>query len=78
MEAVTAILRGGLHIGVLLQGKEVKDDNRTLLQTGISHNDYLDTLGFTLEPSSATSSPPMCPKDPPVLLPCETQQDLTR
>ncbi|KAG5557634.1 hypothetical protein RHGRI_007778 [Rhododendron griersonianum] len=78
MEAVTAILRGGLHIGVLLQGKEVKDDNRTLLQTGISHNDYLDTLGFTLEPSSATASPPMSPKDPPVLLPCETHQDLTR
>lgn len=78
MEAVTAILRGGLHIGVLLQGKEVKDDSRTLLQTGISHNDYLDTLGFTLEPSSATASPPMSPKDPPVLLPCETPQQLTR
>lgn len=78
MEAVTAILQGGLRVGVLLQGKKVKDDNRTLLQTGISHNDNLDALGFTLEPSSVIASPPACPKDPPILLPCETHQQLTR
>ncbi|KAJ7960131.1 Telomere repeat-binding protein [Quillaja saponaria] len=33
MEAVTAILGGGLRVGVLLKGKKVRDDNRTLLQT---------------------------------------------
>ncbi|GFS37037.1 TRF-like 9 [Actinidia rufa] len=57
MEAVTAILQGGLHVGVLLRWKTVKDDNRTLLQTGISHNENLEMLGFTFEPSSAIASP---------------------
>uniref|UniRef100_A0A5B7APD9 Putative telomere repeat-binding protein 4 isoform X2 n=1 Tax=Davidia involucrata TaxID=16924 RepID=A0A5B7APD9_DAVIN len=78
MEAVTAILRGGLCVGVLLQGKKVRDDNRTLLQTGISQNGNLDTLGFTLEPSSTQASPRLFPKDPPFLLPCDTHQQLTR
>ncbi|XAR72006.1 hypothetical protein NMG60_11018492 [Bertholletia excelsa] len=78
MEAVTAILQDGLHVGVLVHGKKVKDDNRTLLQTGISHNDNLDTLNFTLEPSSAMASPPASPKGPHVLLPCEMQQQPTR
>ena len=78
MEAMTAILEGGLHIGVIVQGKKVKDDNKTLLQTGISHSDVLDTLGFTLEPGSAIVSPPLSPKDPPILPPCETHQQLNR
>ncbi|GFZ14923.1 TRF-like 9 [Actinidia rufa] len=78
MEAVTAILQGGLHVGVLLRGKTVKDDNRTLLQTGISHNENLETLGFTFEPSSAIAAPSVSPREPPVLLPCEKQQQLTR
>ncbi|XP_060175495.1 telomere repeat-binding protein 4-like isoform X1 [Lycium barbarum] len=51
MEAVTAILGSGLRVGVVLQGKKVRDDNRTLQQAGISQNGNLDTLGFTLEPS---------------------------
>ncbi|GFY83600.1 TRF-like 9 [Actinidia rufa] len=78
MEAMTAILEGGLHIGVIVQGKKVKDDNKTLLQTGISHSDVLDTLGFTLEPGSAIVSPLLSPKDPPILPPCETHQQLNR
>ncbi|KAJ0558379.1 putative Ubiquitin-like domain superfamily [Helianthus annuus] len=49
MEAVTAILEGELHVGVLLQGKKIRDDSITLQQTGISVNS--DTLGFMLEPS---------------------------
>lgn len=76
MEAVATILHGGLDVGVLLRGKKVKDDNRTLLQTGISHNDNLDTLGFTLEPGSQAPSP-VC-ADPPFLLPCDTPQHLIR
>ncbi|XP_061354183.1 telomere repeat-binding protein 1-like isoform X2 [Gastrolobium bilobum] len=55
MDAVTAVLGGGLHIGVVLQGKKVGDDNKTLLQTGISHDNQLDALGFTLEPNSSQS-----------------------
>ncbi|KAF8397470.1 hypothetical protein HHK36_016387 [Tetracentron sinense] len=78
LEAVTAILGGGLRVGVLLQGKKVRDDNKTLLQTGISHDDKLDALGFTLEPNPAQAPPPLCPDDPPFLLSCGTPQSLTR
>lgn len=51
MEAVRAYLGGELHVGILLEGKKVKDNNRTLQQTGISQDSNLETLGFTLEPS---------------------------
>ncbi|XP_073150186.1 telomere repeat-binding protein 2-like [Henckelia pumila] len=50
MEAVNAILGSGLRVGVLLQGKTIRDDNITLLQTGISQDNEMDMLGFTLEP----------------------------
>ncbi|CAD5166631.1 unnamed protein product [Musa acuminata subsp. malaccensis] len=59
MEAVTAFLQGGMSIGVLLQGKKVRDDNKTLRQTGISCSDKLDNLGFTLEPSLTQTPPPL-------------------
>ncbi|CAA3009631.1 telomere repeat-binding 5 [Olea europaea subsp. europaea] len=77
MEAVTAILGGGLHVGVLLQGKKIRDDNKTLLQTGISHdNKKLDSLGFTLEPTPTQS--PLCLEDCSFELPCDTPQPLAR
>ncbi|CAJ1933131.1 unnamed protein product [Sphenostylis stenocarpa] len=60
MDAVTAVLGGELHIGVILQGKKVRDDTKTLLQTGISHHNQLDALGFTLEPNSSQSLPIVC------------------
>lgn len=63
MEAVTAVLGGGLRVGVILQGKKVRDDSKTLLQTGISHDNQLDALGFTLEPNSSQSLPPICATD---------------
>lgn len=54
MEAVTAILGGELRVGVVLQGKKVGDDNKTLAQTGICcGNNQVDALGFTLEPNSS-------------------------
>ncbi|KAJ0564320.1 putative transcription factor MYB-HB-like family [Helianthus annuus] len=62
MEAATAILEGELHVGVLLQGKKIRDDSITLQQTGISVNS--DTLGFMLEPSfpqDAQKEPPLLP-----------------
>ncbi|KAJ8458787.1 hypothetical protein OPV22_031713 [Ensete ventricosum] len=59
MEAVTAFLQGGMRIGVLLQGKKVRDDNKTLRQTGISCSDKLDNLGFTLEPNPTQTPPPL-------------------
>ncbi|GJU45716.1 hypothetical protein Tco_1202982 [Tanacetum coccineum] len=46
---VTAILSGELQVGVMLQGKRIRDDNKTLLQTGICHDNVLDALDFTLE-----------------------------
>lgn len=63
MEAVTAILGGGLHVGVILHGKKVRDDSKTLIQTGISRDHQLDALGFTLEPSSSKSLQPTCALD---------------
>ncbi|PWA38422.1 TRF-like 2 [Artemisia annua] len=48
MDALTSMLSGELHVGVMLQGKKIRDDDKTLLQTGI-HN-KVDSLGFTLEP----------------------------
>ncbi|KAF5790271.1 putative transcription factor MYB-HB-like family [Helianthus annuus] len=51
MEAIRTYLGGKLRVGMTLEGKKVKDNNRTLKQIGISVNRDLDTLGFTLEPS---------------------------
>ncbi|KAM7492027.1 hypothetical protein LguiA_034948 [Lonicera macranthoides] len=80
MEAVTAILGGELHVGLILQGKKIRDDNRTLLQSGISHSINLDNLGFTLEPTSiaAQASSPMSRKDSPFLQSCDSQKQLPR
>lgn len=52
MDAVTALLGGGLSVGVVLGGKNIQDDSKTLLQSGISGKDNIDTLDFMLEPSS--------------------------
>nr|GMD29080.1 telomere repeat-binding protein 5-like isoform X1 [Ipomoea batatas] len=60
MEAVTRILGDGLCVGVVFQGKKVGDDKKTLLQTGISHNNKLDALGFTLEPNPSQDPPLLC------------------
>lgn len=73
METVTAFLEGGLHVGVLLQGKKVRDDNKTLLQAGISHGDKIDNLGFTLEPNLRQAPETLTgPEHPHLLLPCDT------
>lgn len=78
MEALTAILSGGLHVGVLLQGKKIRDDNKTLLQSGISHDNKLDALGFTLEPNASQASQCLNPEDHPLLLPCDTPEPISR
>ncbi|XP_007016385.2 PREDICTED: telomere repeat-binding protein 5 [Theobroma cacao] len=78
MEAVTAILGGGLHVGVLLQGKKVRDDNKTLLQTGISRDNQMDALGFSLEPNPSQTSPLLCRGGSPLTLPCDSPLPLAR
>ncbi|GFS39167.1 TRF-like 2 [Actinidia rufa] len=78
MEAVTTILGGGLRIGVLLQGKKLRNDEKTLLQTGICHDNKLDALCFSLEPSLSQAPPPLCHEDCPFLLTSDTPQPLTR
>lgn len=60
MEAVMTILGGGVRVGVFVQGKKVRDDNKTLLQTGISCKENLDKLGFELEPSTCPASLVAC------------------
>ncbi|XP_010521859.1 PREDICTED: telomere repeat-binding protein 5 isoform X3 [Tarenaya hassleriana] len=78
LEAVNAILGGGLRIGVLVQGKKLRDDNRTLLQTGIPLDALSDSLGFCLEPNPSQSPKPLCPGDSNPPLPCNIPQPLTR
>ncbi|OVA16528.1 SANT/Myb domain [Macleaya cordata] len=78
MEAVTAILGGGLRVGVVLKGNKVRDDNKTLVQTGISNDEKLDNLGFTLEPNPTHAPPPMHPEDPSFPVPCDTPHPVTR
>ncbi|KAI3989840.1 hypothetical protein MKX01_040810 [Papaver californicum] len=77
MEAVAAIIGEGLHVGVLYQGKQIRDDSKTLLQTGICDDEKLDGLGFALEPKSTNGSH-FCPKDPPYLVQSDVPQLLTR
>ncbi|KAH9766725.1 Telomere repeat-binding protein 4 [Citrus sinensis] len=78
MDMVTAILGGGIRVGVLLNGKKIRDDNRTLSQSGISSEDNMDSLGFTLEPSSVLAPSPVCSEDPPLMLPSSTPQLVQR
>lgn len=79
LEAVTTILKGGLHVGVLVHGKNVRDDNRTLLQTGLSCKDNLDTVGFTLEPNLVhNTTSPLCSEDPPQMLACDMTELVPR
>nr|XP_034919101.1 telomere repeat-binding protein 3-like isoform X8 [Populus alba] len=77
LEAVSAVLGSGLGVGVLLHGMKVRDDNRTLLQTGMASKENLDTLGFSLEPIPVQAPPPLCTEDP-ALLPCDTSQLISR
>ncbi|KAI7756819.1 hypothetical protein M8C21_007500 [Ambrosia artemisiifolia] len=66
MEAVTAIFSGELHVGVMLQGKRIRDDDKTLSQTGICHDNKLDALGFTLEPNELQVSSFLCHENQPL------------
>ncbi|XP_042028396.1 telomere repeat-binding protein 3-like [Salvia splendens] len=70
VDAVAAILGGGIRVGVIYQGKKVRDDQRTLQQAGISQCANPDNLGFILEPSFTHVSPSETPKKPTVLFPC--------
>ncbi|KAL0303729.1 UNVERIFIED_CONTAM: Telomere repeat-binding protein 4 [Sesamum radiatum] len=78
MEAVTTILGAGIRVGVVFQGKKVRDDGRTLQQAGISQCSNLDNLGFTLEPSFARVSPSMTPKKLSALSSCDADGTLPR
>ncbi|KAK8553730.1 hypothetical protein V6N13_072671 [Hibiscus sabdariffa] len=63
MEAVTTALGDGLHVGILLQGKKVREDSKTLLQTGISRDGKHRNLGFMLEPGHPQIIPPPCMRE---------------
>ncbi|XP_073119415.1 telomere repeat-binding protein 4-like [Henckelia pumila] len=78
METVTSILRGGIRIGVVLQGKKVRDNNITLQQACISQSCNLSNLGFTLEPNYTRVPESRDPEKPPIVLPSDTNQQLLR
>ncbi|XP_057756000.1 telomere repeat-binding protein 5-like [Arachis stenosperma] len=77
MEAVTTILGDELHVGILLQGKKIRDDNKTLIQTGICQDDKRHRLGFMLEPRHTRISSPSYNEDP-CYLTSSPQQKLSR
>ncbi|KAH7314563.1 hypothetical protein KP509_21G009400 [Ceratopteris richardii] len=52
MDAAMNLLGGGLCVRVLLQGKKVTDELKSLRQAGISTGGDLDSLDFMLEPNS--------------------------
>ncbi|KAJ4872990.1 Telomere repeat-binding protein 3 [Raphanus sativus] len=65
MEAVSVLLSGGIRVGVVVHGKKVRDDKKTLSQTGISCGENLTNLGFTLEPGGPSKvHVPLCSQDP--------------
>ncbi|GJX35199.1 telomere repeat-binding protein 3-like protein [Tanacetum coccineum] len=66
MDAVNRNLSGELRVGVLFEGKKVRDNNRTLQQMGISHNCDLGTLKFTLEHGNLEASPSPIKQEPPL------------
>lgn len=78
MKAVSTLLGDGLHVGILVGGKKLRDDSKTLQQTGICHDVELNTLDFTLEPNQAQIYQSFCSEDPPLLLQCDTPQLLNR
>lgn len=79
LEAVTAILGGGLRVGVLHHGKKVRDDSKTLMQAGIGQDDMMDNLGFSLEPN-CTQNPSQVqpPEDISFLETIDTTEPLAR
>ncbi|VAI51515.1 unnamed protein product [Triticum turgidum subsp. durum] len=58
MDAVTSKIEGSLSVSVLLQGKIIQDDNKTLHQAGICHGAKPDSIGFTLECEAKQDSRP--------------------
>lgn len=75
LDSVTQMLGGGLRVGVVLRGKKLRDDNRTLLEAGITCNGYLDTLGFLLEPTSPTQRSPPLFTEIPIPQACDSQRN---
>ncbi|KAJ0260900.1 Telomere repeat-binding protein 4 [Hirschfeldia incana] len=78
MEAVTALLDDGIHIGVLVQGKKVRDENNTLSQSGLSCKENLDNLGFTLEPGHEKLPIPLCSETPFDIMPTTDSTNLSQ
>lgn len=78
MEAVSTIIGHGIHVGILLRGKKVRDDNKTLIQTGICHDNQDECLGFTLEPHSSQTPSSFCHGAPPSTFSCSSTLEPTK
>ncbi|KAL9228721.1 hypothetical protein vseg_004270 [Gypsophila vaccaria] len=68
MQAVSALLGDGLRVGVLLEGKKIRDDNKTLLQSGMCNANKVESLGFCLEPNPSQVGDPVCSEDNSLVL----------
>ncbi|KNA25292.1 hypothetical protein SOVF_007350 [Spinacia oleracea] len=77
LETLTALIEGGLRVGVRHQGKKIRDDNRTLVQSGICHDDNVESLGFILEPNPSHISTPVS-SDNSLMLSTDVPQPVSR
>ncbi|KAH1055430.1 hypothetical protein J1N35_033495 [Gossypium stocksii] len=64
MEAVTALIGGGIHVGLLLQEKKVRDDSRTLSQAVVLLINYCLVSGSLAIPVVNTGIPNCTPNLP--------------
>ncbi|KAI4385659.1 hypothetical protein MLD38_003656 [Melastoma candidum] len=77
IEAITAILGSGLRVGVVLHGKKIRDDGRTLLQSGLGCQENLENLGFTLEPTLENPHRTTVAENPLLTASCDAPDQLT-
>jgi hypothetical protein len=57
MDVANSIMEGSLNVGILLQGKNIQDDSKTLRQAGICDGAKLKNIDFTLECEAPRDSP---------------------
>ncbi|CAM8954932.1 unnamed protein product [Rhodiola kirilowii] len=67
LEAVLSILHEGFDVEVIVEGKKIRDDTNTLIQSGIFNGCNLESLGFMLKPRCPQTSSARCDKDSLVL-----------
>jgi hypothetical protein len=51
---MAAMLGDGLHVGITVHGKKMRDNTATLVQAGINRGKKIENLDFSIEPKYIT------------------------